>query len=76
MRLSCAGRASVNRSAKGIARQRVIASPWFDYRERVDCQGIAPAQSGGAPMNDIIFESTISCPHCAFAKQETMPDDG
>jgi hypothetical protein len=27
-------------------------------------------------MPDITFESTIICPHCAFAKQETMPDDG
>ena len=26
-------------------------------------------------MNDIILESVLTCPHCGFAKQETMPTD-
>jgi hypothetical protein len=27
-------------------------------------------------VDEIIFESTITCPHCGFAKRETMPEDG
>ncbi len=26
-------------------------------------------------MSDIILESVLTCPHCGFAKRETMPTD-
>ena len=26
-------------------------------------------------MNDIVLESTLTCPHCGHAKTETMPVD-
>lgn len=26
-------------------------------------------------MNAIILESVLTCPHCGFAQQETMPTD-
>lgn len=26
-------------------------------------------------MNEVVFESVLTCPHCGFAKQETMPSD-
>jgi hypothetical protein len=26
-------------------------------------------------MNDVIFESTITCPDCGFTRRETMPTD-
>lgn len=26
-------------------------------------------------MNDVEFESVLTCPHCGYAKCETMPDD-
>lgn len=26
-------------------------------------------------MKDIILESVLTCPHCGFSKQETMPTD-
>ena len=27
-------------------------------------------------MNAVIFESVLTCPHCGFAAQETMPTVG
>jgi hypothetical protein len=29
----------------------------------------------GYPVTDIILESILTCPHCSFARQETMPTD-
>jgi hypothetical protein len=26
-------------------------------------------------MTDVVLESVLICPHCGFAKQETMPTD-
>ncbi|MDD1494077.1 MULTISPECIES: GDCCVxC domain-containing (seleno)protein [Burkholderia] len=26
-------------------------------------------------MNDVVLESVLTCPHCGFAKQDTMPMD-
>ena len=26
-------------------------------------------------MNAVVLESVLTCPHCGFAKQETMPTD-
>ncbi|MCU9957611.1 hypothetical protein OEJ37_30065 [Burkholderia sp. BKH01] len=26
-------------------------------------------------MNNLVLESVLTCPHCGFAKQETMPAD-
>lgn len=26
-------------------------------------------------MGDVILESVLTCPHCGFARQETMPTD-
>lgn len=26
-------------------------------------------------MSDVVLESVLTCPHCGFAKQETMPTD-
>lgn len=26
-------------------------------------------------MNDVVLESVLTCPHCGFAKRETMPTD-
>ncbi|WP_276323002.1 GDCCVxC domain-containing (seleno)protein, partial [Burkholderia cepacia] len=26
-------------------------------------------------MNEVVFESVLTCPHCGFAQQATMPAD-
>ncbi|RKP43855.1 GDCCVxC domain-containing (seleno)protein [Trinickia fusca] len=26
-------------------------------------------------MNEVVFESVLTCPHCGFARRETMPAD-
>ncbi|MGO4814018.1 hypothetical protein AB4156_31300 [Cupriavidus sp. 2MCAB6] len=38
----------------------------FDDEGRCDCEDA---------MSAVILESVLTCPHCGFAKQETMPTD-